>query len=104
METIYVCQKGEGLTPERWELRRDGGRLLFFGQGGPKFLATALPWRIQGDMVRGAASNVKVAGEFADKLLQHLQSGGIIEDDLDWFWNSNGTVGLRFNRPPPVVD
>lgn len=103
METVYNCQRGEGLSPERWELRLDGAQLLFYGQGGPKFMPTALPWRIQGDMVRGVASNVKVSGPFADKLLQHLQAGGFIEEELDWFWNSNGTVGLRFNDPLPTV-
>ncbi len=103
METVYVCQKETGLNAERWELRRDGDRLLFFGQGGPKFMPTALPWRIQGDMVRGVASNVKVAGEFADKLLQHIKAGGFIEEDLDWYWLPNGSVGLRFSQPPPTV-
>ena len=66
-------------------------------------MATALPWRIQGDMVRGVASHVKVAGPFADKLALHLQAGGIIEEDLDWFWLPNGCVGLRFKEPPPEV-
>ena len=103
METIYVCQKGEGLTPEHWELRLDGDRLLFFGQGGPKFMATALPWRVQGDVVRGVANNVKVAGPFAAKLIQHLQAGGYIEEELDWFWLPNGCVGLRFKELPPPV-
>ena len=66
-------------------------------------IATALPWHVQGNMVRGVASDVKVAGEFADKLLQHIQAGGFIKEDLDWFWNANGTIGLRFNEPPPDV-
>ena len=66
-------------------------------------MPTALPWRIQGDMVRGVASNVKVTGEFADKLVQHIQAGGFIEEELDWYWNTNGTVGLRLNGPLPEV-
>ena len=103
METVYVSEKGDATNPEHWELRIDGGRLLFFGDGGPKFMPTALPWHIQGEMVRGAASNVKVTGDFADRLLRHLQAGGFVEEELDWFWNSNGTVGLRFDDPLPTV-
>ena len=103
METVYVCKKEVGLNAEGWELHLDGGRLLFSGQGGPKFMPTALPWRVQGDVVRGVANNVKVAGPFADKLLQHLQAGGFIEEDLDWYWLPNGCVGLRFKESPPPV-
>ena len=51
----------------------------------------------------GAASNVKVTGDFADRLLRHLQAEGFVEEELDWFWNSNGTVGLRFDDPLPTV-
>ncbi len=43
------------------------------------------------------------AGEVAAKLVQHVKAGGLIEVELDWFWNANGTVGLRLNEPVPRV-
>ena len=34
MEMVYVSEKGDATNPEHWELRIDGGRLLFLGMGG----------------------------------------------------------------------
>ncbi len=105
MQTIYARENTDASCYEHWELRldEDSGLLFFYAEGGAKLTLATMPWRAMGRLKRDAVAHVPVTGEFAKLLLAHLQAGGFIEEDLDWYWLSNGTVALRFDTPPPTV-